>query len=280
MKLYRLMIYDWKKGILKKNYCYFILFLFCGILFFDFYQRITIEMNIPWKESSATSMNLFLYVLQGKLPFHPNREDTFQLPVMWLLIFLYASFLTLNYPYKDFWGYELQRMKRGLSRGLWWYSKCLWLLSATLLYFFVLYLSLSFFCVVFGENISTEYEPYLNEYLLQGGLGEITEGQLLVLMFVLPVLTSLGTSYVQLVMGLFWDRVYCYLFSSAFLFASTYYSFPFLTGNFAMVKRSIFFRVNGFAIWQGIIINIGIIVLSIGIGRVRIGKINLVRRPE
>lgn len=280
MKLYRLMIYDWKKGILKKFYCYLLLFLFCGVLFFDFYQRTAIEMNISWKESSVDSMNLFLYVLQGKLPFDPNIESTFQLPIKWLLIFLYASFLALNYPYKDFVGYEQQRMKCSLSRSLWWKSKCLWLLNVTIVYYLVFYISLSCFCIVFGGEISMEYDPRLNEYLLQSGLVEITEGELLLLVFVLPVLTSLGISYIQMFMGLFWDRVYCYLFSAAYLFASTYYSFHFFTGNFAMIKRSVFYRNNGFMIWQGIIINIVIIVLAIGLGNVRIGRMNLIRRSD
>ncbi|MGN1313595.1 MAG: hypothetical protein ACI4VG_01115 [Lachnospiraceae bacterium] len=281
MKLCRLINYDIQNGLLRKGYVYLTVLLLSGVFFADFYYKfLLVQENGQGENQTVTMTNVMIYLFAGKEPFNPLVESAFVLPAVWLLIFLYSAFLTLNYPYRNLMERGIQVIIRSGKRRHWWISKCVWLFTGTICYFLILYLGIAFFCFLFGIEISFSYASGLNEYLLNMQLEILSKKQIFCLVFFLPVMTALAINFVQLCMGLFLDRVYSYLLSAVILFSSTYFLSPFAIGNFAMLKRSIFYDNAGVTIGQGIVGNGSLILLSIILGLARIEKYDLIKKND
>lgn len=225
-----------------------------------------------------TIVNIFLYFFEGKEPFSPELGNAFVFPVVWLFIFLYSAFLTLNYPYSNLTGYGVQAMIRTKSRNLWWFSKCCWVLLATFLYFAVWYLVSLLLSLILHIDISIQYSERICAKLLDMKLQPMQTGSIWMPLVILPVMTSAAVNLLQLCLGLFFDRIYCFLVSAVILFASTYFQTPLLIGNYAMVKRSVMYQANGMDFTQGIIAGIALSILSIGAGFWRIRKYDILKR--
>ena len=279
MKFCRLMGYDVRNGILRKGYFYLIVLLMSGILFAGFQHKLLQgQESISNVKEEATLMNVLFYLFAGKAPFNPEVESAFLIPVVWLVIFLYPAFITLDYPFRNLTGQGIQVMIRSEERRYWWLSKCIWAFLGTISYFFVLYLSMTFFCMISGMEVSLSYAPDINQRLLEMQVEDLSENQVFCLVFILPVMTSLAVNFLQLCMGLFWDRMYCYLLSVIILFSSAYFLSPFAIGNFAMLKRSVFCDGAGLTVRQGIMVNTSLIVLSVILGAVRMEKFDILKK--
>ena len=119
------------------------------------------------------------------------------------------------------------------------------MVATTALYFVLLYGVTAAFCGAFGIGITMDYGAEANELLLHMEMAPCSTGQAFLMLYVLPVTAALAANSVQLVLGFFLDRTYCFLATAALLFASAYFHTPLLIGNHAMVKRSVFCTGQG-----------------------------------
>lgn len=275
MKFYKFIKYDITNGIWRKAYLYLSALIICLLFFADFYRRSSLGYTDG--SESVTIINFLFYFFAGKEPFSPELGNAFVFPVVWLLIFLFSAYVTLDYPYRNLMGHGIQVIVRVKNRKIWWISKCFWMFFSTIIYFTLLYLELLLLCICFKIDISLHYASYINEEILNIQLVTSSSGQIAMLVFVLPVMTALAVNFIQLCLGLFLDRVYCYLVTSILLFASTYFQSPLAIGNFAMVKRSILCNEEGMTIKNGILINGILIILAIIIGVLRIKKFDIIK---
>ncbi len=275
MRLYRLIRYDIKNGISGRSYLYAPAAILCSVFTVSFYMSVQ-SMNI--EDEKFTIVNLFLYFFEGKEPFSPELGNAFVFPVVWLFIFLYSAFLTLNYPYSNLTGFGIQAITRTKSRNLWWLSKCCWVFLATCLYFAVWYIVSLLLSVILHIDLSFQYSERICALLLDMQLQPMQPGSVWMSLVVLPVMISVAVNLLQLCLGLFFDRMYCFIVSAVILFASTYFQTPLLIGNFAMVKRSVIYQENGMDVKQGIIASVLVIILSIGAGIWRIRKYDILKK--
>ena len=163
-----------------------------------------------------------------------------------MVLFLLCSFLTLDYPFHNLNGHGVQVVTRMRSRRVWWASKCIWVAVATLFYFILLYTVAAAFCIALGIPVTLGYGTEVNEELLHIlDMEPFGTGDAVLVLCVLPAATALAVNAVQLVLGFFLDRIYCFLATAALLFASAYFHTPFLIGNYAMVERSVFCTGKG-----------------------------------
>lgn len=279
MRFYKLARYDIRNGIGRKAYLYLLTFVLCMIFVCEFGLRVISHGKDFYGEGDpCTVTNILFYLFQGKEPFSPEVGNAFVFPVVWLLIFLLAAYITLDYPYHNLTGHGIQVLLRVRSRNFWWFSKCIWVFFSTLAYFFVWYLGSWAASVIFGMDISFRYSEYMNVELLHMELETLRPGQTAVLVVVLPIMTALAVNFIQLCLGLFFDRIYCFMMSAVLLFASTYFQSPAAIGNFAMVKRSILCQEDGVSAAQGITVNGILILLSIVIGFWRIKKYDIIKK--
>ncbi len=277
MRLYRLIRYDIKNGICSRLYLYVPAAILCSVFTIGFYMSL---QNRNLENEKLTIINILLYFFEGKEPFSPELGNAFVFPVVWLFIFLYSAFLTLNYPYSNLTGYGVQVITRTKSRKLWWLSKCFWVFLTTFLYFAVWYLVSLVLSLILHIDLSIQYSERICAELLDMKLQSVQAGSVWISLVILPVMTSVAVNLLQLCLGLFFDRIYCFLASAVILFASTYFQTPLLIGNFAMVKRSVMYQENGMDFTQGIIACVALIILSIGAGFWRIRKYDILKKHE
>lgn len=278
MKFYKLVKYDIKNGIERKWHMYFIASILCIIFVAAFYFNISRKVDISGEAELFTITNIFFFLFQGKEPFSPELGNAFVFPVIWLFIFLFSAYITLDYPFRNLTEQGIYVITRIRNRTYWWFSKCIFVFCSTLLYFFVLYFTVWIFCRVFGINISFQFAEYINVEILNMELASVTRKQVIMVLMVLPVMTSLAINFIQLFLGLFIERIYCFLITTFILFASTYFQTPVLIGNYAMVKRSVFCVEGGMTIVCGVLINISLVVLCIIIGARRIKKYDILKK--
>ncbi len=279
MKFCKLLRYDLKNGIGQKLLIYLLSFVVCvifmGSFYFNFVSR---SGEFAGEKSPLTIANLLFYLFQGKEPFSPEMGNAFVFPVVWLLLFLLPAYITLGYPFQNLTRQGIQVIMRIEKRKYWWLSKCAWVGCCTILYFALCYLAATLFCLVFGIDISFQYAEYVNAEMLDMQLEHCTEGQVMMLVVILPVMTSLAINLLQLCLGFFFQRVYCFVIISVILFVSTYFHTPIAIGNFAMVKRSIYCVENGMNFTDGLLIDSMVIAASIIVGLVRINKYDILKK--
>ncbi len=276
MKFSKLLKYDMANGIFRKGYFY-VIALALGLLFsVNFYINVVDSVDCQ----DVTYANILFFLFCGKEPFNPDIETAFVFPVIWLLIFLYAAFITLDYPYRDLMENGIQVLIRVNNRKDWWLSKCVWVCLSTLLYFGLIYLGVLVACCLLNINISMSYAFWINENILNMQLVSLELEEVIMLLFVLPVMTSLTVNYIQLFLSLLLDRVYSFLFSAVLLFASTYFLFPMAIGNYSMIKRSIYCNVDGVTIGEGIIVNAILIIVTIVVGGIGIKKMDIMKKND
>lgn len=279
MKFCKMLRYDLKNGIRQKFWIYCLFFVICFLFagnFYAVYMRRSDEfLN---ETASLTITNFLFYLFQGKEAFSPELGNAFVFPVVWLFIFLLSAYVTLDYPFQNLNEQGIQVITRMQNRKLWWLSKCAWVGCCTILHFAICYLTALLFCLVFGIDISFQYAEYVNVDILDMELEQCTKAQVIMLVILLPVITSIAINIFQLCMGFFFQRIYCFLFISLVLFASTYFQTPVAIGNFAMVKRSIYCVENGMRLTDGLFITSAIIVTGILFGCMMIKHFDILKK--
>lgn len=280
MKFYKLVKYDVVNGIWHKFHNYLVVAVVCLGFFIDFYIKISYStQNLIGGRQSITITNFLFYFFQGKEPFMPNQENKFIFPVVWILIFLYAAYITLEYPFRNLMEHGMQVIIRVKNKKIWWLSKCFWVFASTLLYFVVLYLVLLILCLICNIDISLGYANYINENILYMQFSSpISTVQVMMLICVLPIMTSLSVNLIQLCLGLFMKRIYSFFITAIILFTSSYFQSVVAIGNFAMVKRSILCNPKGMTMQQGVIVNGGLIILAVMVGFLYINKLDIIKK--
>ncbi|MBD5134517.1 MAG: hypothetical protein HDT39_00930 [Lachnospiraceae bacterium] len=279
MKFFKLIKYDVINGIFYRIYSYASMMVL-GIMFFiDFYLNVNIlKEDLALERQGATITNILFYIYEGKKPFKADLISEFVFPVMWIILFLFISYLSLEYPIGNLTGHGMQIITRTTSRREWWISKCIWVIESTLMCFFILYMTLWVLCMVFGIDISLQFSDYVNEKILEMNfVQDVSKNEIILLIFVFPVFTAVTINLIQLCLGMFFKKIYCFAIIAIILFVSTYYNTPIMVGNYAMIKRNILCISNGVTFKQGFIINGIIVVLVVVAGLLKFRKYDILK---
>ena len=276
MSFFRLVRYDVRIGIIKRFYQYAICFLMVSAFVIGLYY-VALKRDM-FSAKDITFINALLYIFQGKDPFDPSSDNAFVFPIVWLLFFIYELYVVLDYSMGNMLGHGTQVLIRTGARFRWWISKCIWVFACTFLYFLISYLSVLFVIFFAGGGLSFGYSEHINTELLDMELFDLNGSGIFILLFLMPLLTALAMNFVQLICTLFFKETYSFLISVALLFASSYYRFPWLIGNFAMVRRSHLYYEDGFLIETEIIIDAVVILISILAGGYIMKRIDIIRK--
>ena len=148
------------------------------------------------------------------------------------------------------------------------------------MYFVLLYGVTAAFCGAFGIGITMDYGAEANELLLHMEMAPCSTGQAFLMLYVLPVTAALAANSVQLVLGFFLDRTYCFLATAALLFASAYFHTPLLIGNHAMVKRSVFCTGQGLSPGAYLAADLAVTVACMAAGLVLIQRHDILNKKD
>lgn len=170
---------------------------------------------------------------------HMDRTESFKIPGEWVVIqMLYLLFVGI-YPKVDFSERGYQNMIRSKRKVNWWISKCVWIVASTCLYYAVLYVvGLIFSFVQNGMNIGG------NQDIWRIGISRLSNKQLFLALFILPMLVSCTYGMMQLVLSFIWSPIIGILALTLLNVASAYWCNVFLVGNYTMLYRNKDIMVN------------------------------------
>lgn len=264
MMFFKLWIHDLHNGIGRRIWQYLLLAAPMSLLFcFEFYRMVEgwqlIREDIV---TDGTWGTYILFLFQGMDEYIPSPETPFVFPAMWLLLFLGSSYLTLSYPLNDLTGIGQQVLMRSGGRKNWWLSKCFWNFLSTFLYFGLIILTVTLFCVALGIPLSNSLDVEISRMLLESyDIPSLAGGTFFLWIILFPLLVSLLLNLIQMTVGLALSMVWGFAASAVTLLVSAYWMKPWMVGNFAMFRRSKLFLQYG-----GMDATAGIILIAIGVG--------------
>lgn len=241
-----------------------------GIAFFSHMKMMVDSLSVCYPNvEKATLMNYLFYLVKGMGKYVPSPDNPFEFPIVWMLIFIYGLFLTLQYPFQDVSTFGQQVLIRVGHKGRWWLGKCVWNIISIFTYFLVLYGTILVLCIRYKINITLGYSKMVNEKIFVITSNQQMEAkELVVLVFVLPVLVAICISIFQMCLGLFIKPLFSFGIAIAILVLSAYYQSPWCVGNYAMIMRNKIWVADGVSSLWGIVICIASVLIFAGIGYV------------
>lgn len=283
MKFIKDMFFDIKNGLLK-NYSLLVLPVVLSIiLFFYSKDQIKLVLNSPEVNvKKASFADVWFYLYGGMKPYVPSADNPFQIPVIWIGIFIIVSFLVLNYPVNNMLGIGSHILVQTGGRGKWWLSKCIWNITSTLIYHFVFIMVLVILCGMFDYSLNIDLHMEAQERLFDiwGEMKVNEEADLAVGMIIVPILISIAINLVQMTLSLFIKTVFSFLVISATMLSSVYFLSPVMIGNYAMPLRYNSFIEQGVSYKCGALVAIAVIFITSIVGLVRFKKYDILNWEE
>lgn len=254
---HRFVIFDCKKGF-REN----IVKWGVAILLFVFLSDITIKNCLIFHEEMGY-IGYLTYLFQGMPEYIRSETSIFQLPVCWLLYYVYLFFLIGFYPISDLYSCGMKSLLSSGSRKKWLLSKYLWVAFNVIAYFIILLITL-YCCSVSRGHIDTGNEAMLVVFGVD--MGTLTMTDIIVVWILLPILTAITIAFIQFTICICVNSVAGYITSIVILAISVYWMKTLLPGNYLMIIRSNVLRTDGMDIKYGIILDSVLMVFAIIIG--------------
>ena len=232
-------------------------------------------MIVTYSAEEFTLGDSIYYVFAGV---RSKEIKVYAYPYLWLLVNSLILYFTLHYTHDDLSAYGQQTIIRSEKRVYWYLSKCIWNVSAVLIFYLILWLMVSLFTLIIGGKFTFELTPFADEIKLTDGSKPSEVGIMVIEMVVMPPLMTIAMSVFQMGLSMVFKPIFAYIFSAAMLLASADRVSPFLIGNYAMVIRSDKISANGVNAYVGICIAIGMIIAGVIMGAIAIRKYNILSK--
>lgn len=192
-----------------------------------------------------------------------ERASSFYIPKEWLIVEFLFFILIAKYPKKDLEEQGIQVLLRTRSKGVWWLSKCIWLICSGVLYYGVFYLAMIVNAIV--DNPMTGLHIKIRD-IWQIGLEGCSQMEVNMILFVMPLLCSLAIGMVQMLLSIAFSPVLALCVSIAYQVLAVAVQKSWILGNYTMLCRHEPIYVNGVRDWKGILFSTGIFFIGIFLG--------------
>lgn len=222
-----------------------------------------------------------LYIFGGMREYIPTPGEPFQIPYLWLINHIGILYFTLHYMHDDLEGFGQQMILRSGSRPGWWISKCVWNGAAVLAFYLIAWGTVLLWTSLRGDSWSMEISSFMPDLMVVGSR-QIFESTWDVALEItlLPLLVTMSTSLVQMLLCLVIRPTFSYIFSVVMMIASAYTLSPALLGNYAMALRSNKVVTNGVPLAAGLVYSLVLILLTVTLGIVIFQRTNIVSKGE
>lgn len=245
------------------------------IILLFLYAAVSTNAIVEKNGMTANIADYLVMMFKGLKPY--ETKDTvkniigFRLPVYYLLLNVYISWVISYFPFRDMGNYgKILMIKQG-KKQKWWFNKCIWSIWAVFSSYLTGYM-VFFIIGLFEKNVSLDINAETLKLITDKIIDEtnvcgLSEKKLIVLCVILPVLMSVGISIIQMVLSLVMKPLYGQMLVIGMYVISAYYCNGFLPGNYQMLLRnSIIIKNSGVNLYYGIVISIMMILLGIGLG--------------
>ncbi|HAR86096.1 MAG TPA: hypothetical protein DCR69_10230 [Clostridium sp.] len=270
--------HDFYKGTIEgwKRYAIALcIFVFLCFVFQIRAEKI-IQFNKISKEISFSDFILFMF--RGMNVFDGNAVELQDKLPQWFLVNIYLSIIIGYFPLKDLSESGIQVLIRTKSRVSWWLSKCLWVTYNVLIYYAISIIVITVFSLFHG-GLSLEPSKELNLILSNLDISKFNFKGILIVGIILPVITSITFSLIQLLISLFTNSIISNMFIITVLTLTPFYCNSFFIGNYLMILRSnLNIGDSGVSIVYGIVICVVLSIATIFIGANKIKRYDILEK--
>lgn len=257
--------HDIHYGIAANKLRYMLVIISFGVMNLNFHSTVNRLKGGSLNGQSASALNAWIHNLEGMGIFEPRPGMPFAIPMDWFVLQCLLALLILSYPTQDLYGYGSQLLIRISRRSTWWLSKCVWNLF-TVINFYLLGVVTTCLCALISNGVLLEYNLQISLSVSGVDLSSHSLWEILLLTLFLPFFTSLALSFVQMTLSIILSPIYGYFIIVCNALISAYCYSPLLIANYSMVLRHESIVPNGFDTCMALIVDCGVVLLSIFIG--------------
>ena len=160
MMFFRSLRYDLKNGCASSFKKYLLVLCMAAAFCFDYYIRYRTFCTLNSVSTPSSLADYVFYIFAGKEEYKPVIGQSFSFPSIWTLLFVFAMFITLIYPFKDLNGFGKFVLINTRSRKTWWYSKCCWIIVTMAIINMIILSAIMIFGLITKASFSGEVSEY------------------------------------------------------------------------------------------------------------------------
>ncbi|MEE1077618.1 MAG: hypothetical protein UIC64_01040 [Agathobacter sp.] len=199
--------------------------------------------SISWIECLAI-MN------KGALPFINTRNSLaiFDIPIGWFIIQIYISYVIGVYPNHDLKQYGINLLVRTKSREKWYIGKVVWGLISIIIIYLLEFGAVAMVVMINGNTNFLLVNESINDKV-EFGLFELTGSAQILLVIVMPILTSLVACFVELFIVTLKNELVAYGSILFLCVAGTYYNcIAFWMPNSMLLRSGMLYNLG--SVWK------------------------------
>ena len=270
MNVFKLIINDIEEGIIRnKRYISAPIISFFACMVADI--KINNYIFGYQLNDKRTIFDVFAEIFNGTDPL--IRQQSFQLPYMWIGIFLCILLINFDYVNKDISQFGIQVITRLKHRKEWWYSKCIYNICSSLYYYLIFMFTIIIFCSVNKYQILFRNTPELTQVLANSGTyiyKQLTafSKEEIILQIVSPLVLLITLNMLQMTLSLIIKPTYSLVVTMGILLLGLFTDNVYSISRMGMCMMSNLYYVNGYDLIKGVIICVVMIIASILIGTI------------
>lgn len=203
----------------------------CGKFLSDYYYQVKEFTTLP----APSTADFILDMFKGMEKYEPQiKTRPFEIPAFYLFFHLYISYAIAKYPFSDLKGMGKNVLINAESRSSWLVSKFIWCAEMIVIFYMITYMIAAIFSFLSG-NVTFYLNSEINSAVSNLNL---TQTLFFTNAVVLPIVTSICISYVQLMLSFRFNVLIGNIATIVFICLSAYYTNTFLLGNYFMLLRN------------------------------------------
>lgn len=216
----------------------------------------------------GTFLDYVMYAMQGMGVYKFDPREYFEVPICWFVFQIGAAYTVAYYPGKDFDENAKTLFVAARSRCAWWTSKVLWCFLSLAIYYVIAYLGMVVVAVICHADMSLKVTQEFAVAVFSPNLFSVSLNQLVLILLVLPFVTTFAVSVLQMLVGFIVSPVISFALVCMMYILSAYYTAWYMLGNYTMWIRSSYINENGVYAICGLVVAAGTLVLSYVAGKI------------
>ena len=226
--------------------------------------------SVYGSSDGATFLEGAMYLYKGARYIPPEQIETdYRMPALWLMIQIITGYLVGSYSTEDIHTYGQQVLIRSGSRTSWWVSKCIWNVITVIYNYMSINFAMLVTCMVCGADMSLSYkEGVFTGYVLEMMPCTGTMKELLLFVFVMPIIVAIAASVLQMFLALIFSPIIGFITIQIMAILSTMVVHPVFFHNFSALARSNIASPTDVSIEKGIAISVLVVAVSVVGGKI------------
>lgn len=253
----------------------FLIMTLLVILEMDKFVQTLIEYG--YCETNGTFLDFAVYFFRGDYVYELSPTTSFILPVYWLAFHAFIAYVVGFYPYEDFIQYGKLSVLYGKDRLGWWIAKILWQIVMVIWCYLIVYGTLAGYTIITHRALTLDLTEDIWNNLSPEILNH-TAIDIVVVIVVMPILTSITITVIQGVIAFWLTPVVAFLSVNAMLVVSVYSTSHLWIGNYTMWLRSDWVSQKGIRAEFAIVIDCILIIIFLKIGIRRFKESDIIEK--